>query len=225
MESDSAEYGNDGVSIRKRAREIHIAFKALPEMEHDFASSLIEISNTSFQERGEVLALRIMLEHIAMIRMELSRAFRGVSGIQRWLENSEMTDLDFEKEIQQHYGDFPRADAILASVKNRGGVRQYFESMSKILLERHTEYGQCMRRIKDFKQDEDASVSELAIDLFDVAPGSTGTPGSTYFFLCAGGPLAWAVTAAVVVIVIVAKDDSGREDPPEPDPEDPDAGV
>ena len=99
--------------------------------------------------------------------------------------------------------------------------------MSETLLKQHSQYGKCITKIKETEQAENFSMSDLAIDLFDLAPSNVGDPKSTYFIICLGGPLAWAISAGLVVIVIVAKDDSGRDDPPDPDPdpEDDDGGI
>ncbi len=214
------------ISIRLRARKVHSAFRVLPLLEKDFANCLLELSKSEIPSGSEVLAHTMLLEHVAMLRMELSTAFRALSDIRKWMEHAKVTDSSFEDSVQACYKGYPELDSVITSIRNNGGAGKYFKKMSEAMLSRHEAYGKCITRIKDADPNDASALGKLAIELFDMAPGSIGEPENQYFIICLGGPLAWAISASLVVIVIVAKDDGGRDEPPtDPDPEDEEGGI
>ncbi len=226
MNSKDSTSDQSRISIRLRARKAHIAFKVLPQLEKDFANCLFELSTGTIPKGTEILVHTMLREHVSMLRMELSTAFRALSDIRKWMESAKITDSDYENYVQTYYRGYPELENINAALRNCGGASNYFKRMSKTLLSKHDSYGKCIARINETDPKDPIALGKLAVELFDIAPGSLGVPDTQYSIICLGGPLAWAISAGLVVIIIVAKDDSGRDEPPtEPDPEDDDGGI
>lgn len=214
-----------------RYRKVHVAMRILPRLESDFASLIEKISLAESDGMNATLEYHYMVQSIAAIRSQIRLAFKGLSDIRNGIERSGISDEEFEKGVHKFYFGHPEGKQLTAKLQNTGGLRAFLKKISLFLLDRHNSYSKCLKLVKEFDYRKRDKLGELAIAVWDEIPGSPGNPDVVYSFLCAGGPLAWAVTAGLIAAVIFMDDDSGRDDddPPEEEPDDvdddPDGGV
>lgn len=219
-----------GTWVFKSHRRIHRAMRLLPRLESDLATTVEEMSRGAFELPDTRLEKEILLANIALIRAEIRTAFRSLSDLRLGIERSGISDRDFEERLTRIYGIRPGGDAVLNQIRAVGGMRAFLKRLSLFLLKRYEGYTECLKQVKDYDSRSSHRLTALANELWTCLPGGPGTPDVQYKFLCLGGPLAWAVTAALIGAVLVLDDDQADDDDPPDDDgddegEDPDGGI